>query len=388
MFNIKFRIILIHIFGSIRNYIIGNGFRATLMPAFLGTLFLNSPISRANTAEETVEKKLQKVVVGKKKIQLDAFPNSFNPSLGKTDQGMLLSFRYSPKPTEPWISFIGVVLLDSNLEPISQPELLHTRLWNNRTPSQSEDARLFSYKGDAYVMFNDNYDVINPSSEGRRDIFIAKITFKDGHFIVSEPQRLIHKDKYFSQTWQKNWVPFEWKDKLFIGYSIIPHEIISPEISNGVCQSLYKTRAKVNWNWGALRGGTPALLVNGEYLAFFHSSIPTISEASHNIKMLHYYMGAYTFSAKPPFQITKMTPLPIISKGFYTKSNYHLRVIFPGGYVISGSKIYLAYGKDDNEIWVATIDKDLLKEVLLPVSSTIEPKSLHKTTSPKGLNDE
>ena len=81
-------------------------------------------------------------------------------------------------------------------------------------------------------------------------------------------------------------------------------------------------------------------------------------------------MGAYTFSADPPFAITSYTKKPIVGEGFYTDSNYYKRVIFPGGFVVSDSVIYLAYGKDDSEIWIATIDKAALKKALMPVGVT------------------
>ena len=81
-------------------------------------------------------------------------------------------------------------------------------------------------------------------------------------------------------------------------------------------------------------------------------------------------MGAYTFSAEPPFHITQMTALPIFTEEFYSPSFYYKKVVFPGGFVESGPFIYLAYGKDDSEIWIATLDKQALKNALTP----LEPK--------------
>ena len=76
-------------------------------------------------------------------------------------------------------------------------------------------------------------------------------------------------------------------------------------------------------------------------------------------------MGAYTFSSKPPFEITKMTPAPIVGKDFYKESDYFRRIIYPAGYVVSGDTIYISYGKDDQEIWIATLDKNGLKDALV-----------------------
>ncbi len=82
-------------------------------------------------------------------------------------------------------------------------------------------------------------------------------------------------------------------------------------------------------------------------------------------------MGAYTFSAKPPFSIQKISTEPIMAKGFYTKSEAKMRVIFPGGFVVNGELIYVVYGKDDKEIWVATIDKNKLMSSLKAVRSSL-----------------
>jgi predicted GH43/DUF377 family glycosyl hydrolase len=43
-------------------------------------------------------------------------------------------------------------------------------------------------------------------------------------------------------------------------------------------------------------------------------------------------------------------------------------VIFPGGFVVIDPYIYVAYGKDDHEMWIAPIDKAELKKALKPVS--------------------
>ena len=80
-------------------------------------------------------------------------------------------------------------------------------------------------------------------------------------------------------------------------------------------------------------------------------------------------MGAYTFSPTPPFQITRFTPEPIVAEGFYTQSSQWKRVIFPGGFVVADPYIYVAYGKHDVEMWIATIDKAELKKALKPVGT-------------------
>ena len=91
------------------------------------------------------------------------------------------------------------------------------------------------------------------------------------------------------------------------------------------------------------------------------------SPASQGWKSWHYFTGAYTFSAEPPFEMTKISPQPIMGEDFYLSSSCEKRVVFPGGFAISGPYIYLAYGKDDSEIWVATLDKEALQASLVPI---------------------
>ncbi|HSX12519.1 MAG TPA: hypothetical protein VLF61_03430 [Rhabdochlamydiaceae bacterium] len=281
-----------------------------------------------------------------------------------------MTFRFIPdRYYEHWISYIGLVLLDKNLEPISEPQLLNSRIGNYKVPSQSEDARIFAYKNKVYLIFNDNPEVISPSLAERRDMYMAELTYNGALFTLSKPIKLIHTEKYYSRLWQKNWSPFIWEDTVLLTYTINPHEVIYPNLMDGNCYPCYQTTGKINWHFGELRGSGPSLLDEGEYLSFFHSGIYTATEASFGNGMWHYYMGAYTFSSDPPFEMTKISPFPIIAEGFYTPSEYEKRVIMPGGFVICGPLIHVAYGKDDREIWIATIDKKALKQSMVPVET-------------------
>ncbi len=324
-------------------------------------------VTLAQEGDPRTAKPKDQLVQASKRIILKNFPGAFNPSLIKIDRGLLLSFRYSPDPLQPWISYIGVVLLNDDLQQIGEPELLKTRAAFSYTHSQAEDARLFVYKGKLHILYNDNLDTTNPSSLQRRDMFMAKLTYAKGRYALSAPVKIFHHTKYAKVFWQKNWVPFEWNDTLLFSYMLNPHEVLYPDFEDGTCVTISESADPLKWNWGTLRGGTPALLVDGEYLAFFHSSMQAISAASEGNMMLHYYMGAYAFSANPPFEIKRISSAPIIGKGFYTVSSCEKRVIFPGGFVIKGSSIYVAYGKDDCEMWIATISKDKLKKSMQSV---------------------
>lgn len=346
----------------------------SLLKALKGLVFtfpLSCIVSQRLFAGDIIEDLLtaQEIVIATTEIKLDKFPGAFNPSIIKIPEGFLLTFRYCPDVYNSGLSYIGVVLLNEMLEQVSEPKLLSARSKQSRTPSQAEDARVFSYKGRLFLIYNDNVEITNPQTWERRDIFIAELSFGDNDFKLSSPLKLVYNEKYHTQMWQKNWVPFEWNNTLLLIYSINPHEIIYPNLMSGSCYHCYETWMDIKWKWGKLRGSTPPLLVDGEYLAFFHSGVKANSSVTMGWELWHYFMGAYTFAAQPPFQITKMSQQPIAADGFYTESSNEKRVVFPGGFAISGSHIYVAYGKDDSEVWIATIDKDALMRSLKAVKN-------------------
>jgi predicted GH43/DUF377 family glycosyl hydrolase len=308
------------------------------------------------------------IVISTKQIILEDFPGAHNPSIIKVEDGYLMTFRFSPDPYyQPWVSYIGIVLLNESFEPISQPQLMNARIKNNKTPSQSEDARIFGYRGRIFVTYNDNMDVAASVWE-RRDIYIAEVLQNNHQYSLSTPLKLVYEEKYNSVLWQKNWIPFEWNKTLLISYFLNPHEVLYANLFNGTCYHCYETAPVLPWNFGAIRGSTPPLKIDGEYLAFFHSAVVLKSEYSNNQELWHYFTGAYTFSPEPPFNITQITPHPLFAEDFYNNSTHWCkRVVFPGGFVDAGSSFFMAYGKDDCEIWIAEIDKAALKSALKPV---------------------
>lgn len=327
----------------------------SIQNSLLGIIVQKRPIDENN------------VVISTKRIHIHGYSGAYNPSIVNFGEYYLMTFRYPPnRYSQPWISHIGVVLLDKSFELVSEVELLNTRYWNKGIPSQSEDARIFSCNGRFYIIYNDNMDLTAPSIYDRRDVYIAELLFDEKHFFLSNPIKLIHKE-YSHILWQKNWNPFEWNGMLLLSYSINPHEVITPDLETGNCKRLHQTKKDIDWHLGTLRGGTPANLIDGEYLAFFHSGTIMSSPFSDNRNLWHYFMGAYTFSADPPFELSKISTAYIDSPGFYTYSAYEKRVIYPGGYVVEDNHLYLAYGKDDSEIWIATLDLTELKNSLVPV---------------------
>lgn len=327
-----------------------------------------------STFESDAEKNLlfpkgkESVVISTRQIHIEGYPEAYNPSIIQTDRGILMLFRSLPTPNgKAFISDTGAVWLNDAFEPISKPQLLITRQKGDPTPQQSEDVRVFLWKDELYLVYNDNVEITNASEWDRRDIFIAKLTYENGIFSVGPPLKLTHSEQYSKVLWQKNWQPFDWQGQLFLGYTINPHEVITPDLTTGICYPIYKTRGEIHWHWGSLRGGAPAQRVEDHYLSFFHSPLRFVSETTDGRDLMHYFIGAYLYSGEPPFELTHISPYPIATDGFYTPSPLGIRCVYPGGFAIKGEYIYLAYGKEDNQVWIAVIDKKKLYESLVPI---------------------
>lgn len=307
------------------------------------------------------------IILSTKEINIPSFPCAFNPSLCKTKEGYLLLFRYRTPGEMSNVSYIGIVRLDASFKLKGKAQLLNTRWLNAHTPSQSEDARLFTIGEEPYLIFNDNREIVSPRTNQRRDMYLCKLLYDGESFSLTQPLKLTHPEKLEGprpDQWEKNWVPFDWEKKPLLSYTVCPHEVIFPDLKSGICHTVCKSDYNHPWDWGIIRGGTPAILIDGQYLAFFHSRVKTTSPASMGIAMPHYYMGAYTFAPQPPFALTHISTSPLIAKKFYTRSHHHSRIIFPGGFLVEKGHIFLAYGKDDQEIWLAKIDKRKLLQSL------------------------
>jgi hypothetical protein len=209
-------------------------------------------------------------------------------------------------------------------------------------------------------------------------MFVGKVEIADdGSFKISNPNSLIHYENEIRQRKEKNWVPFEYHKMLIMTYSIQPHRlfIALPEIDR--CVSFASTIGSIKWEWGNLMGGTPALLIDNNYLSFFHSNKAMATVQSNGQVMNHYFMGAYTFEAQYPFAITGISPHPIVANSFYHGPMYNtwkpLRVIFPSGFIVEGNDIWVSYGRQDHEMWVVKMDKTKLLSSLKPVVTQNPP---------------
>ena len=226
--------------------------------------------------------------------------------------------------------------------------------------------------------------------------------------VVKAPIHRITMDRELPPGDQKNWPMFEYGDKssstktLLFVESIQPLRIIVPQKAHALSPLTPKgatTRHVVDyghsvslteatdfcWPWGAVRGGTPLYLINGEYLGFFHTKTTLGSRL-----VSTYVMGAYTLTAKPPFELKAMSRFPLMPRGLlfgewtYPRMDF---VLFPMSFEYDptdGKKgtIYLSLGRNEREGWVVSLDYGALKASLRQVSSKVIAASQWKNGAP------
>jgi predicted GH43/DUF377 family glycosyl hydrolase len=382
--------------------------------AMKGLLLVLSFVCARIHAEQLIDFEkdmMSEFVLETKKINIPGFLDAFNPSIVPFNGGLLMSFRsrefgssgtsgesgdtLSDDHDAFLMSFrfrnrddpacksdvvsqqagtncknqIGLVLLNQHFEPISWPQILEIRYSSPLVAARQQDPRLL-YVGNRLFIVYSNMLNGEKGPELRR-MFVAELFYRNETFAAGEPILIDNYEGQDEQKVTKNWVPFASGEKLNLAYNINPHTVFRFDGTNS-CQTLGNTSAQIDWDYGTLRGGTPALLDDdGQYLAFFHSSKEMKSAHSEGKKIQHYFMGAYTFSSEPPYSLTSISAAPIIGRNFLNGPAHStwkpLRVVFPGGIVLGKEKVWVAYGRQDHEVWIATIDKKKLRESMVRV---------------------
>lgn len=332
-----------------------------------------------------LEDRAQSFVLEVKKIEIPEHPYAFNSSIVYWRGSLLLSFRDLP-PSEDSFSCsiqssshsrIGLVFLNDDFSIDGEAQLLElptSFFFQGEVQCRAEDARLINIDERLFIVYSDNpHENVN---EGGFRMYIGELNYDGQSFYLLSLESLAHFPGESPYRREKNWVPFDYHGNLLLAYSIQPHRILRPYLDgSGVCEMWASSSSDTSWNWGELRGGTPALRVGHEYLAFFHSSIETATDHSNGEIVLHYFIGAYTFQKDPPFTLTRISPEPIIGRNFYHGKIYQyywkpVRVVFPCGFVFNDKYIWMAYGRQDHEIWIAKIDRVELLSSLTPVDSS------------------
>lgn len=310
------------------------------------------PLSLMNTpfADE------EGVVLSVKKVRIHSLSAPYNASIGAVGNDYLLFFRYdAPNFKNERLQFssnIGCISLDRNFEPLENE---YSRIETNS--AFSEDARFFQSGESYFLIYNDQISHF----ADRRGIRIGAMDLSKRKL---EYVTDLHVD---SMKIEKNWTPFSHREEIHFLHTIHPQRVIAlANPKKPLLRSLPDLfQPELNWQskWGLLRGGTPAKLVDGEYLAFFHSSFEDRKG------IIWYTMGAYAFAPSSPFKITRISSYPILFKGIYDTphqlmANPKIRSIYPAGFVCEHREgkelIHVSCGENDSGIKIISMDKNAL----------------------------
>ena len=147
---------------------------------------------------------------------------------------------------------------------------------------------------------------------------------------------------------EKNWIAFSHDDALYYVYSIEPHVIVQVRTADGKCVEQYKTSSgdmqELDTLVDAIRGSATAIRYSEtEYLALLHTT-----EAS-----VGYSTRAYTFEAKPPFAVRRISKkIPLQGGGR----------AFPSSLSLIHDKVLIGYGDGDKVARAFVMTRAALEE--------------------------
>lgn len=235
-----------------------------------------------------------------------------NPSILWDDEGWYTTSRMiQPKDKKGLTSTLSVQHPQGSMR-------FHDLIGEECECSGVEDARLFSYRGDKWVIFN---------------ACIADDDCKNHMFIMPLSTRQ-RRELLYSNKIEKNWTVFVQGDRLLVEYTLQPHTILQINPDTGVCTKVAETSWVSMAGW-ELHGGNNPILVDGLYIGLAHAK-----------NRGKYYHFVYTFESVHPYRILHVShPLRIQDK-------YDIE--FGIGMEKVGDRVYISYGVGDKEAWMVS----------------------------------
>ncbi len=282
-------------------------------------------------------------------IEIPGVYQPFNPSIVPYSDGYLLSFRVRDKETRA-AEQIGLVKLDASFCP-KEPHQILDLPFPKTGGVTIQDPRLL-WVGKELVMVFNHYK--------EKKMYVAYLEEYQEGFQARSIESIDDFPGKKEGRIEKNWMPFSYNDQLHFIYSMKRHTIFQYIPGANACRKAASTHSVKKWKWGEYRGSTPCLPFGEYYLTFFHSSKELPSQSSNEQPLRHYFIGAYIFENKKPFRIKGVTTIPITHPSFYSGDLSlpwkPLYAVFPCGYVHTNETIHLVYGRQDAEVWIASID--------------------------------
>lgn len=293
----------------------------------------------------------------------------FNPGLVEIDGVLWLLARRARNL--PGVGPFGMNdLVSFELEGLLPKRGTVLKLQKYRSDQQFEDPRIVLNNGKLYV----SYTTFVVFGANKFSYAHQSLSVLDRNWKVTktyEPEYGHNKKHWLSNKgFEKNWLWFFWRNDPMLLYLTKPHTVVSIKFGVPADQQRVFVTHEVNplWVHGEPRGGTPPVLVDGEYWTFFHSSVPWTKTKR------RYNMGAYAFEANPPFRITKMTSLPLLSGSRRDPwGEGKPLVVFPCGALMRDGEWLVTLGVNDLACaWIKIPHADLIELVQSVNQANIE----------------
>lgn len=312
------------------------------------------------------------IVESCKEIKIKEDRNAFNPSIISYKDGYLMIYRVDHRKNffERFKSSVfktvsfHLVELDEHFEQKTSSKELEMH------SSTAEDPRLFFVKDQLWLTFNDWID-------NCRVIYKTELRKCADRWTIGKRFPLVRISGH--QKIEKNWIPLVIQEALHFIYKASPLEILKA-MPSGDCLPLIKGE-EYQWNYGEIRGGTPVVQIDDLYITFFHGFLPKPRHLIGRKQGGTYSIGAYALSSSFPYQMTSITPAPIIHPSYYDDRN-HRRVLFPAGCIVKNGSIYLFHGTNDRRIEVSKLNKKVLLASMKVIDRQIDNESVIKYTHP------
>jgi predicted GH43/DUF377 family glycosyl hydrolase len=250
-------------------------------------------------------------------------------------------------PGNPAVSKGGVRTLDFKLLPPAFGEY-------------HEDPRFFVHQGNLCLSFvvGAARGIVTRQVICRLD---EAMTPRD-HVFVNPPEAGVSQ--------QRNWVFFEARGALYSTYSMGhgSHEVLRIAADGSIAER-FRSSYQDSWPVGEVRGGSNLVPVDGRRVGFFHSHV--IGRDSRN-----YAFGAYEMEAEPPFRILKMSAEPIYTATEHEKmpDATWRAVVFPCGAILRDGVFTVAFGFNDRECRLLTVQAGELERSMIDVGAAPEPR--------------
>ena len=266
----------------------------------------------------------------KKHFRLKLGGHVFNPSIAMHEGRQLFAWRKLRWRTLPWRrSTIWIGELGDSWNVSGGKEVRLNEFFSMEKNVSFEDPRLITDGGRVWVAFSVVHNHFPKMGMVELDEAWDPV---DGWIFESPNHRI-----------EKNWQFFSHEGRLHAVYSQSPHSVgvFGP---NGFVVPHHHDHGGL-WKLGEPRGSTPPVRVGDEYFSFFHS----------RSAKGEYHIGFYSFEAKPPFRVLRWPSAPCFSP-FGTETSDEckgLKVLFPGGAVLTDGEWLMAYGVGDTACCLA-----------------------------------